>query len=238
MPKVSLVLETLDNVEEALKPFYSEREDGKFHLETDNTIRDHADVGNLVRAHQRTKDDLANARNENQELKAKLVTVPDDFDIKVWQAAKDGKADEAALVAERQRLEGERDVAIAERDEARKELKSASVERDLNDALSANGIKSSAFQQAARALLLPKVGLDEKGKPIVESDMGPLALSSFVQRWAAGDGKEFVSEPKGGGAKGSGSDTKSKKWGDMSSAEKVALHRSNPEEYQRVKEAG
>ena len=238
MPKVALVLDSLDNVEEALKPFYVEREDGKFQLETDDTIRDHADVGNLVRAHQRTKDFLTAQRTENQDLKAKLANVPDDFDLEVWKTAKSGKADEAALVAERQRIEGERDTAIAERDEARAKLRSVSIERDLDDALTANGISSPAFQKAARAMLSPLVTLDDKGNPIIESDMGPLGLADHVKRWAAGDGKEFVAAPKGGGAKGNDGDTATKKWSEMTSAEKVALHRENPEEYERVKKAG
>jgi len=44
--------------------------------------------------------------------------------------------------------------------------------------------------------------LDGESKPVVGRGKGPLALADHVKRWAAGDGKVFVSPPQGGGAKG------------------------------------
>jgi hypothetical protein len=46
-------------------------------------------------------------------------------------------------------------------------------------------------------------------------------------------------EGKGGGGKQPGNGgTPTKKWSEMTSGEKTRLHRENPEEYKRVKDAG
>ncbi len=219
------VLDNLDDVQEPLKPFYTQVDD-KFVLQVEDADS-LPDVANLKNAYTAEKQKRQTQGQELATLKTKLEDYPEDFDPKVWEAAKSGKPDDAALVELRRTLEGERDTAISERDDARKQVRSLKVDLKLDEALSDNGITSPAFQKAARALLSPQVSLDDKGNPVVDSDMGPLALADHVKRWAAGDGKDFVSPPKGGDAKGNDKGTGKGGSGDL--ADKVPGFADLPE---------
>jgi len=90
------VLDTLDGVDDALKPFYAETE-GKFILQVEG-VDSHPEVANLKSAYERTKADRDAARTERDAAKALAKAFPDDFDLKKWEKLKDGKADEAALI--------------------------------------------------------------------------------------------------------------------------------------------
>ncbi|MBN8189537.1 hypothetical protein JF540_22895 [Salipiger thiooxidans] len=229
------VVDTLDGLDEAVKSLYAEK-DGKFILQIEG-VDQHPDVANLKSAYERVKEDRETIRTERDTLKSKVDTFPADFDAEKWAKAKEGKADEAALISLRQTLEAERDEwkGKAEASEA-KALKNA-LDRDLTDALTAAGVTTPMFAKLARGHIAPDVKMTDAG-PVVETDMGPLALVEYVKRWAAGEGKDFVKAPEGGGAPGGKGGGAGKKWGDMTSGEKVALHRENPEEYQRIKAAG
>lgn len=231
------VLDTLDGVDDAVKPFYTET-DGKFILQVDG-VDSHPEVANLKSAYERTKADRDAARQERDAAKAAAAAIPDDFDAEKWAKLKDGKADEAALIKLRQTLEAERDEWKGKFEAERNTSLRNALDRDLTDALNGAGVTNPAFAKAARTMLSGDVKIGDDGKPFVETDMGPMPLVDHVKRWAAGEGKDFVTPAQGGGAKGGkGDGNASKKWGDMTSAEKVALHRENPEEYQRVKQAG
>lgn len=230
------VLETLDGVDDAVKPFYAEN-DGKFVLQLDG-VDAHPDVSNLRNAYERTKADRDTARQERDTAKALAKDFPDDFDAEKWAKLKDGKADEAALIKLRQELEAERDEWKGKAESANALAVKTAIERDLTDALTGAGVTDQAYLEASRMMLADKVKIGEDGKAIVETDMGPMGVAEHVKRWASDKGKAFVTPAAGGGAKGGSKGEKSKPWGDMSSAEKVALHRANPEEYERVKAAG
>jgi hypothetical protein len=236
---ISLVLESLDNVEESLKPHYKQDADNKFYLDTDDTIKVHKDVLSLRNAYDRVKTDLEAVKTERDQLKANSANLPEDFDLEIWKKAKDGKADEAALIKMRAELEADRDSWKNKAGEAEGKLSRFAVERDLGDALLAAGINDPGLSEGARAILAPKVKTGDDGKAIVESDMGPVSVDDYVKRWAASGGKKYVTLPSGGGRKGGdGSGNSNKKWSEMTSGEKVALNRDNPEEYQRIKAAG
>lgn len=231
------VVDTLDGLDEAVSKFYAEK-DGKFYLQVEG-VNEHPDVVSLKNAYERVKADKATAIEERDALKAKIQDLPDDFDAEKWAKLKDGKPDEAALVKLRQELEGERDDWKSKYETAQETARRNALDRDLSDALTEAGVTKPSFMQAARRMLADGVQVGEDGKPVVETDMGPMPLTEHVKRWAAGEGKDFVTPPSGGGARGgNGGASGAKKWGDMTSAEKVALHRENPEEYQRVREAG
>lgn len=204
---ISLVLESLDNVEESLKPLYKQDADNKYYLETDDTIKVHKDVLGLRNAYDRVKSDLEAAKSERDQLKANSATLPEDFDLETWNKAKDGKTDEAALIKMRAELEADRDNWKNKAGEAEGKLSRFAVERDLGDALLAAGITDPGLSQGARAILASKVKTGDDGQAIVESDMGPLGVGDYVKRWAAGDGKSFVTPPSGGGRKGGGDGT-------------------------------
>jgi hypothetical protein len=194
------VLESLDGVDDAVKNLYSET-DGKFILQVEG-VDAHPDVANLKNAYERVKADKAAALQERDAFKAKLSAVPDDFDPEKWGKLKDGKPDEAALIKLRQELEAERDQFKSAADEANAKLGRFAVERDLGDALNSAGINDPALVQGARALLASKVKTGEDGRAIVETDMGPLPLGEYTKKWAAGEGKSFVTPPTGGGRGG------------------------------------
>lgn len=229
------VLESLDGLDEAIKSLYAET-DGKFFLKVDG-IDQHPDVVNLKSAYERTKADKVKIAEERDALKTRTSSIPDDFDPEKWEQIKAGKPDEAALAKVRQTLEAEVAAAVARAEAAEQKALQSAIDRDLMDALTSSGVTNATFAKAARVMLAPHVKVSEDGKSIADTDMGPMPLAEYVKRWAAKEGKDFVTPASGGGAKpGSGAGVK--KWSEMSGAEKVALHRSNPEEYERSKAAG
>lgn len=200
------VVETLDGLDEAVTKFYAEK-DGKFYLQIEG-VNEHPDVVSLKNAYERVKADKATAIEERDAFKAKAQGLPEDFDAEKWAKLKDGKPDEAALVRLRQELEVERDEWKSKFETAQETARKNALDRDLSDALTAAGVTEPAYMKAARTMLSAGVQVGDDGKPYVETDMGPMALADHVKRWAAGEGKPFVAQPSGGGAKG-GSGSKS-----------------------------
>ncbi len=202
---LKLVLDSLDNVDETLKPLYVEHSDGKFHLDTDaDSVRGHRDVLPLANAYERTKTDLATVKGELADAKKKAA--PDDFDTETWKKLKDGKTDDAAhqrqLVELRKTLEGERDDWKGKYEGEVTKGKKAKINAELTDALSASGITNPSFVKAARALLEPRVAMDTDDASM-DIGLGPMGIAEAVKRWAAGDeGKSFVAPAKGDNAKG------------------------------------
>lgn len=200
---VKLVLESLDNVDEALKGLYVEH-DGKFHLDAEaESIRGHRDVLPLANAYDRTKSELSALKPRLAEAERRAT--PEGFDLDAWKAFKDGKpeAQHQQQVAQiRQTLEAERDDWRGRYERAESEKRQGAVERDLTDAIAAAGISNPAFAKAARAMLAPRVALDGEAG-VLDIGLGPMGIGEAVKRWAAGDeGKAFVSPPKGEGALG------------------------------------
>lgn len=202
---LKLVLDSLDNVDEALKALYVEHSDGKFHLDTDaDSVRGHRDVLPLANAYDRTKTDLATVKGELADAKKKAA--PDDFDPETWKKLKDGKTDDAAhqrqLIELRKTLEGERDDWKGKYEGEVTKGKKAKINAELTDALSASGITNPSFVKAARALLEPRVAMDADDASM-DIGLGPMGIAEAVKRWAAGDeGKSFVAPAKGDNAKG------------------------------------
>lgn len=194
------VLETLDGVDDAVKSLYTEA-DGKFVLDLDG-VDEHPDVANLKNAYERVKADKTTAISERDAAREKLKGLPEDFDAEKWAKLKDGKPDEAALVQLRQQLETERDDWKGKYESLTETTRKTAIERDLTDALNAAGVNNPSFVSAARAMMADKVKVGEDGKAFVETDMGPLPLGDHVKRWAAKEGKDFVTPASGGGSKG------------------------------------
>lgn len=194
------LLETLDGVDDSIKSLYAEK-DGKFYLQIEG-IDAHPDVVNLKSAYERVKADKATAIQERDALKAKAEGLPADFDAEVWKRAKEGKPDDAALIRLRGELEGKLTAAEAKANEAEGKLKRFAVERDLSDALTKAGITDLGLSKGARAMLAGMVKASDDGKAIVETDMGPIGIGDYVARWAASEGKAYVTAANGGGRGG------------------------------------
>jgi len=196
---IKTVLDTLDGVDDAVKPFYAQ--DGERYVLQVEGIDHHPEVANLKSAYERTKADKQAMATERDAFKAKVANLPEDFDPEVWKRAKAGKPDEAELVKVRQTLETRIADLEKQLDGERATTRKTVLERDLTDALTAAGVTESVFVKAARTMLEPTVKIVD-GKPVVETDMGPMPLAQHVARWVGGEGKAFVTAPKGGGAKG------------------------------------
>jgi len=217
---LKVTVDTLDNVEESHRPLYVEQ-DGKFYLQIEG-VREHPDVLNLASAYERVKADRETIRTERDTLKARAATLPDDFDPEKWAKLKDGKPDEAALVKLRQDLEAERDDWKGKFEQMSETARKNALDRDLGDALTEAGVTNPSFAKAARTMLSDGVKIGDNGKPFVETDMGPIALADHVKRWAAGEGKDFVTPPQGGGGKG-GNGGGTKPLSEMGDAERLEL---------------
>lgn len=219
---VKALLDTLDGVDDALHSLYTQK-DGKYVLNVEG-IDHHPDVANLKSAYERTKADRDAARQERDAAKARADTVPQDFSPEAWEAAKSGKPDDSKLIQLRTQLEAERDQWRTKFENAEQASLRNALDRDLSDALNAVGVNNPAYMRAARLLLADGVKMVD-GKPVVDTDMGPLSLADHVKRWAAGDeGKAFVTPASGGGAKGADAGG-SKPLAEMGDAERLELAR-------------
>ena len=185
---LKVLLDTLDGVDDAVKTLYAER-DGKFVLDVEG-VDDHPDVSNLKSAYSRTKEDREKAKTEAAALKAKIAELE--------KGAPDTAATQAKLTAMQEQL------AAAEAKAGDWQTKYTSITRDqaLSNALQSAGITNPTFLKAATTMLAGQVNLGEDGTALIETGMGPRVLADFVKGWAASDGKDFVTPPQGGGAKG------------------------------------
>ena len=229
------VLETLEGVDDAVKPFYTET-DGKFVLQVDG-VDSHPEVANLKSAYERTKADRDAARKERDDAKALAKEFPDDFDAEKWAKLKDGKPDEAALIKLRQTLEAERDEWKGKFEAERGTSLRNALDRDLTDALNGAGVTNPAFAKAARTMLSGDVKIGDDGKPFVETDMGPMPLVDHVKRWTAGEGKDFVTPAHGGGAPGgknASGPVNAEQFAKMGDKERTALFQSDPETFRKL----
>lgn len=124
---------------------------------------------------------------------------------------------------------------LGEKDSA---LQSYLIDGGLSDALAKAGV-SAPFMDAAKALLRQQAQIKaEDGK--YSALMGDKPLAQAISEWAQSEqGKHFVAAPKntGGGAAGSSSNTGHKAFKEMTSDERVALYRQNPEQYEALKKS-
>lgn len=183
------VLESLDGVEDAVKPFYAEA-DGKYVLKVEG-VDDHPEVANLRNAYARTKEDREKVKGEAATLKAQI------------EELKKGAPDTAATQAKIAQYEERIAEITAKATEWQGKFVSVTRDRTLQEALQAAGIVNPTFVKAATTMLAGQVKLGEDGTAFVETAMGPKVLTDYVKGWAASEGKDFVAPPSGGGAGGS-----------------------------------
>jgi len=192
---LKVVLETLDGIDDAVKPFYTETE-GKFVLAVEG-VDSHPEVANLKSAFERVKASDATARSDLQKAKDAAKKAADDL-----AAALKTRPDEAALQKMRADLEAERDEWRGKAETSEKRLLGVTRDRQLQDALAGAGVSNPAFLKAAMRLHQDAVKVADGEKAVVETDMGPMPVADFIKKWAAGEGKDFVTPAKGGGAQG------------------------------------
>lgn len=182
-------LESLEGVDDAIKPFYAEA-DGRFVLKVEG-VDDHPEVANLRNAYSRTKEDRERAKGEAATLKAQIAEL------------QKGAPDTAATQAKLTQLQEQLAAKEAEAQTWHGKFVSVTRDRTLQEALQAAGIVNPTFVKAATTMLAGQVKLGDDGTAYVETGMGPKVLTDYVKGWAASEGKDFVAPPSGGGAGGS-----------------------------------
>jgi hypothetical protein len=122
------VLESLDSVPEALRPFYQER-DGKHVLKAN--VREHPDTLALRRALDDERNGVKTWKQKAAEYEALGMTPAEIAELKASSKGSKGKADDEDLAAFRKKHEAE---VAAERARA-EELERKLVDRDIADTL-------------------------------------------------------------------------------------------------------
>lgn len=181
------VIETTEGLDEAIAQLYTETEGG-FILDIEG-IDDHPDVKGLKGAYAAEKAKREAFKEKEAALEAQIAEL------------QKGKPDEAAILKLRQELEAERDKFKGEAETYRNQLTAVTRDRQLSEALTAVGITEPAFVKAATAMLGAQVKMDGD-KAVIDSDLGPVDLPTYLKRWTASEGAAFVQKPQGGGAKG------------------------------------
>ena len=223
---LKVALETLDGLDEATQSLYVERE-GAFVLDLEG-VDSHPDVANLRNAYTAEKTKRQEQGEKLRDAQAQLAEA-----LKKPKEDRT-KADDQEIIRLRENLEAERDAALAERDDLKKQVYGLTVENQLDAAIRDAGITTPAFQKAAKRLLQDGVKVVD-GKPVFDTDMGPLGLAEYVKRWASADGSAFVAPPSGGGASGSKSQGGAKKKPEeMNVQERGQLLKDDPEAFYKA----
>lgn len=225
---LATILETLDDVPEALHAEYREQEIpnvGKRFVLDLVGVDTHPVVRNLKTAHDRVKQERDRLRTDLEGSAARLAGLPDDFDpaeyLRLKQAEADGKGGKIDERLEAQRRDLDRKREEAERrlnDEIKtREERIAFLDSNVNritidDGLTRSLIEAGVSKEylgAAKALLKEKgviklVEEDGVFKAIADTDtLGEVPLPQFVTEWTTGEeGRAFVPKPTGGDAKG------------------------------------
>lgn len=220
---LKVTVSSLDDVQDELKPFYAETEDGAFVLQVEG-VDDHPEVKNLKNAYTAEKAKRAEYSGKVATLEAKLA----ELEKKPAPTAKD----DAEMIRLRAAIEAERDEWKGKAESLEKRVYGLTVETQLDGLIREVGVTEPAFAKAAKRLLSENVKL-VNDSPIVETDMGPVPLAEHVKRWASGEGKAFVAKPIGGGAGGSSGGAGGKvisatELEKMSPTEKAAYFKANP----------
>ncbi len=183
-----VTVETLDDVQEELKPFYAETEGG-YVLQVEG-VDSHPEVKNLKNAYTAEKAKRAETQDKLRDALAKLEAKP-------APTAKD----EAEMIRLREELEAKLTEKDAKLSEYERKIYGLTVETQLDGLLREAGIIDATYAKAAKLMLSNGVKMVD-GSPIVETDMGPISLGDHVKRFVAGEGKAFVAPGKGLGTGG------------------------------------
>ena len=186
----------------------------------------------------------------NASAYAKFGT-PEELDAKLADLEKKaqgtGKAAEDAQ-AKIDQIKAEYDGKLSDKDKRIETMMKANASASLKAELAKAGFIPEAIDDIAATALgrlefgddgTPKV-LTADGKPMIGNGADHGATLSDLAKELA-DAKPYAVRDggKGGGGKQPNSGgTPQKKWAEMTSGEKVRLHRENPEEYERIKAAG
>lgn len=190
---LAAILETLDGLDENLRVFYVEHDDGRFILDLDGDIAGHPVTSSLENAFRKESERRKEQGKALADARARLAELE--------------TADTGDALGSSDVLAAQIEAANAERDKFRAQTERLLLSHALDDALLAAAILP-AHLPAVRALhksdfKIKKDG-DELAVVVGEDDADPV---EFIREWAATDeGKIYVGAARnnGGGARGSG----------------------------------
>lgn len=217
MDKLNTIIENLDDVADALQPFYVETKEGDkvfYVLNLNDDVKKHPAVVALRNALDRQKSD--NATLKANLAKATKIEIPEDFTAEEWDRLKavDEELKKNPLDPERKRqheaevqsikavnaqaLEREKKKAadaIAERDkrieEQAEHVRELLIEGSLTKSLAELGIQGTMLK-ASRAILERSVVIEQEDgetrpKAMIKTDLEPMPVSEFVKQWSQSD---------------------------------------------------
>ena len=216
------VLETLDGLDEAVHPFYVEK-DGAYVLDIEG-MDSHPEVRGVIGANQANAEKAKQRQAKIESLTAQIA--------ELQKNAPDTAATQAKLAQMQEQL----DAKVSEAQEWQGKYTSVTRDQTLAQALQAAGITNPTFIKAATTMLKDQVKIGEDGTVYAETPMGPKIVQDYVKSWAAGDGKDFVAPPSGGGASGSkgGGASAQKKPEEMNVQERGQLLKDDPEAFYKA----
>lgn len=231
------VLESLDGLDEAVQNLYTKTENG--YILNVEGVDAHPDVANLKSAYERVKADKKTISDERDALKTKVDGLPSDFDPDQWEKFKKGGApDPEEMVKMRQTLESERDEWRQKYEGTIAEIQKRSVRDAVTAALADHGVPEAARYGAGLHMLDGRKVEMQGDTPMIDTDMGPMAVADYAKRWVASEGKGYVQPPQGGGAKGNpgnGTGTVTKEqFTQMGDRERIELFKSDPDTFRQL----
>lgn len=218
------VIESLDGVDDALRPLYKEV-DKRWVLDVDG-VDDHPSVRNLKTAFETHKARNSELTTKVAEQETRLKELPEDFDPEKWIEFK-------ALAADSQRDKVKKDEEVANltqlhqsrlEQQAQKFTADIEAEKAKNNALEAHidGIVrdreltellvganvAKGLMQAARLQIGSQVKTERleggQRRNVVETNVGPVPLKDWMREWASSDEAEpFLAKATGPDATGS-----------------------------------
>lgn len=217
------IVESLDAVPEALKPFYAET-DGTFVLQIDD-VDQLPSVAGLKTAYDAEKANGRTIKAKLAELKANTPELPEGFDLEVWNKAKSGEVDqaqiEAAKVEVRNQMQGEVDEYKGKYEGLQGDIRQANTASALTSALTAIGVSDPGLLEGAKASLIGKVQYADDNAASMDMGLGPQSIEEGVARWAKDAGKSFITKAKGADADGNDSGKTTVSTANQSVADKV-----------------
>lgn len=205
-------LETLDGLDEALKPLYTPTEDGKFVLQLEDDP---------------AKATMQKLRQELAEKEKALKAAADE------KAAKEREAEEAKARASgdfdklKAQMEARTKEAEAKAEALQNRIREASRERALMDAISQVGGIPKALLPHLKELV-EDVAEGDAYKHLVKGDPSK-KLTDFISGLKAEMPWGFqATNASGGGANPNAGTPQAKAWKDMTLDERTALYKTNP----------
>lgn len=237
------ILENLDGVDEKYHGLYEQKADGKFHLKLEN---DDADELRRAKEHEKT----ARQEAERKEREAREQITQLQKDLKAMQDAKDDghrkdnnvEALDASWQTKYTQREAELNGSIEKLQGALKNQLVDNVAQTMAAKLA--GENSEIIMPHIHRRLSVEIGESGEAKTVVLDATGTrsaLTVEELEKEFFTSDKFApivIASKAKGSGATGAdrGGDHK-RKFSEMSSAEKVALKRKDPEVYRRLRDA-